>query len=116
MDVKFSGEFFAVLVHSCAVTGAVDAMLFGDVEMAKCFCNARWDLPEDEWEPYLVASDHSSTLKLNGEGVRYCGWKQELDEGDEFHIHLAKYDERQKSAWLPEKGLEYGKRIVGNSG
>jgi hypothetical protein len=48
----------------------------------------RWDLPEDEWEPYLVASDHGSALKLNGEGVRYCGWKQELDEGEEFHIHL----------------------------
>lgn len=88
MDVKFSGEYYAVLVHSCAVTGAVDTMLFGDVEQAKCFCHLRWDLPEDEWEAYLVAEDHSSTLKLNGQGVRYCGWKQELDEGEEFHIHL----------------------------
>lgn len=88
LDVKFDNEYFAVLVHSCEVTGAIDTMLFGDVEAARCYCNVRWDIPENEWDAYLVASDPKSTLKLNGQGVRYCGWKHEMDEGEAFHIHV----------------------------
>ncbi len=88
VDVKLDNEFCAVLVRSCDVTSAIDTMLFGDVEAAKLFCRCRWDVPVDKWEAYMVASDPTSTMKLNGEGVRYCGWKYEMDEHETLHIHL----------------------------
>lgn len=88
VDVKFGDDFFAVLVRSCFVTNAIDTMLFGDVAAAKLYCQCRWSVPVDSWDAYLVASDPMSTLKLNGDGVRYCGWKHDRDETESLHIHL----------------------------
>lgn len=86
--VKFADEFYAVMIRSCSVTGAIDTMLFKNVEFAKRYCQFRWRIPIDDWEPYLVAQDPNSTIKLNGEGVRYCGWKHDCDETESLHIHL----------------------------
>jgi len=88
VDVKFDREFFAVMVRACIVTNAVDTMLFGDVDAAKAYCHVRWKIPPTDWDAYLVASDPQSTMKLNGEGVRYCGWKHDKDETETIHIHL----------------------------
>lgn len=82
------GATYAVMVRSCQVTGAIGTMLFGDVEAAKLYCNVRWKVPVESWEAYLTESDPQSTMKLNGEGVRYCGWKYHLDETETLHIHL----------------------------
>lgn len=90
MSVKFDKEFFAVMVRTCMVTTAVDTMLFGDVEEAKLYCQRRWNIPVDKWDAYLVAQDPESTMRLNGEGVRYCGWKHDRDETETIHIHLAR--------------------------
>lgn len=94
VDVKFDKEFHAVMIRSCFVTNAIDTMLFGDVmlfedvEAAKLYCQCRWGIPVDKWEPYLVAQAPKSTMKVNGEGVRYCGWKHDRDETESLHIHL----------------------------
>jgi hypothetical protein len=88
VDVKFDRDFLAVMVRACMVTNAVDTMLFGDVEAAKAYCHVRWKIPPTDWDAYLVASDPQSTMKLNGEGVRYCGWKYDKDETETIHIHL----------------------------
>lgn len=88
VEVKFDTEYYAVLVRSCFVTSATDTMLFGDVEAAKDYCRVRWGIFDTEWEPYLVASDPTSPMKLNGQGVRYCGWKHEREEDEVLHIHL----------------------------
>lgn len=88
LHVKFDREFYAVMVRLCEVTGAVDTMLFPDVEMAKAYCRVRWSIPEDDWNAYLVASDPKCTMKLNGDRVRYCGWKHRIDKWETLHIHL----------------------------
>lgn len=88
VDVRLDADFYAIMVRSCSVTHAVDTMLFPDVEMAKAFCRIRFGVPDDKWDSYMVASDPKSTMKLNGEGVRYCGWKYDIDETETFHIHL----------------------------
>lgn len=88
VEVVFSKDFFAVMVRACKVTHALDTMLFGDVEMAKLYCNRRWSIPLNDWEAYLVTSDPQSTLKLNGQGVRYCGWKHDKDETETIYIHV----------------------------
>jgi hypothetical protein len=88
VDVKFGGGFFAVMIRSCFVTNAVDTMLFGEVEDAKIYCQCRWSIPVDKWEPHLVTQDPGSPMKLNGESVRYCGWKYDRDETETIHIHL----------------------------
>lgn len=90
VDVKYDKDIFAVMVHSDECTGAIETMLFPDVEMAKSFCYVQFNIPENEWDSYLVASDPNSNLKLNGEPVRYCGWRHEMDEGEALHIHLEK--------------------------
>ncbi len=87
VSVKFDNEFFAVLVRSCRVTGAIDTMLFGDVEMAKGYCEVRWNILSEHWYAYMVAPDAKSSMTLNGEGVRHCGWKHEQDETEMIHIH-----------------------------
>jgi len=88
VDVKFDNRYYAVLVRSCMITNAVDTMLFGDVEAAKVYCEVRWKIPQSAWDSYLVAADPKSPIKLNGEGVQYCGWKHDRDETETIHIHL----------------------------
>lgn len=95
IDIEFGEDYFAVLVRACLDTNAIDTMLFSDVEAAKLYCKVRWEIPLDKWNAYLVASDPMSTMKLNGQGVRYCGWNYEKDDtagiherGETFHIHL----------------------------
>ena len=88
VNVKLDRDFYAVLIRSCRVTDAIDTMLFGDVDMAKAYCEKVWAIPLDKWGAYLVADDPSSTLKLNGRGVRYCGWKHDRDETETIYIHL----------------------------
>ena len=88
VNVEFDKDFFAVMVRTCMATNAVDTMLFGDVEAAKLYCQCRWSIPVDKWDAYLVAQDPKSTMKLNGQGVRYCGWKHDRDETETIHIHL----------------------------
>lgn len=88
VNLEFDKKFYAVMIRSCSVTDAIDTLLFDDVETAKVYCQTRWDIPVDCWVAYLVASDPKSTMKLNGEGVRYCGWRCEKDEHETIHIHL----------------------------
>lgn len=88
VDVKLGRGRLAVVIRACEVTGAVDTILFEDVEAAQLYCRCRWNIPLDSWEPYLVAQDPASTMKLNGEGVQYCGWKHHRDETETIHIHL----------------------------
>lgn len=88
VEIKCVGELVAVLVRTCNVADAVETTLFGDVDTAMRFCERRWEIIPKDWDPYLVASDPKSSMKLNGEGVRYCGWKYQLDETQSLHLHL----------------------------
>jgi len=88
--VKCGEEEFAVLVRSCVVTGAIDTMLFCDAGFAQSYCKARWLIPVNDWEAYLIQPQAGSALKYNEEPVRYCGWKCAKDETEWLHIHLEK--------------------------
>jgi hypothetical protein len=88
LDVKYDREWYAVLVRSCDISSAVSTMLFSDVESAQVYCRVVYEVAENTWDPYMVRRDPGSPLKLNSEGVAYCGWRYELEDGTVLHIHL----------------------------
>lgn len=90
IDLKYDGDFHAVLVRYCHVTNALETFLFGDVEAAMKYCEVRFKIPRSMWESYLVQPDSESSLKLNGQGVRFVGWRFDLDETQTLHIHANK--------------------------
>lgn len=90
IDLKYDGEFRAVLVRYCHVTNALETFLFGDVEAAMKYCEVRFKILPSVWESYLVQPDSESSLKLNGQGVRIVGWKFDIDETQTLHIHANK--------------------------
>lgn len=87
VEPKYSGDFQALLVRYCYVTNALETFLFGDVEMAKKYCEVRFKIPPAAWDSYMIQHDSGSSMKLNGQGVRVVGWKVDIDETQALHIH-----------------------------
>lgn len=87
VEPRYSEERYALLVRYCHVTNALETFLFGDVEAAMKYCEVRFKIPPAMWESYLVEYVNESSLKLNGQGVRFVGWRFDIDETQTLHIH-----------------------------
>ncbi len=83
------GNEVAVLVRSCNVTGAIDTTVFETSDAAKIYCETQFCVPRESWYAYEIERCEKSPVKLNGEPVRFTGWKKELADSD-LDIQLRK--------------------------
>lgn len=88
LDIKYGDKTYFVLIRSSLLANLTDTMLFGDIESAKTYCNARWKIPTNMWKLYIPPYDNGVIQKLSADGVEYLGLEYKYDDGVMFRIHI----------------------------